>query len=344
MRAALLKTQGQLVMVDADAPTIQNPNEIMIQTKSVGVCGSEVHAFHGTHPYRKAPTILGHEMAGDIVAVGGDVTGFEVGQRVIVDPQWTCGECEYCQAGDINLCLSKRVLGTPAWPGAFGEFIVVPEEAVFHLPDALSYVQGALVEPLTVGVHVAHQAHLKAGETVAILGAGSIGGLLSGVCDAMGAGTIITADIHQHCLDATRERLGATHDILLPDDNLVEKVKDITNGKGVDVVFICADDETLVNRAIEMTAKRGRIILVALLTHAPMQLPAYQILSKELSMIGSSMSNNNDVREAIELTASGKVDVEGVYTHHLPIESAQRALELADSKDDNAIKVVLSFE
>jgi L-iditol 2-dehydrogenase len=207
----------------------------------------------------------------------------------------------------------------------------------------MSYVQGTLVEPLTVGVHVAHQAGLKEGETVAILGAGSIGGLLSGVCHALGAETIITADIKQHCLDATRERLGATHDILLPDDDLVEKVQAITNGKGVDVVFVCADDENLVNQAIEMTDKRGRIVLVALLTHAPLNIPAYRIISKELSMIGSQMSNNDDVREAIEMVASGRVDVEGVFTHQLPIEEAQRGLELADSKDDNAIKVILTF-
>jgi L-iditol 2-dehydrogenase len=262
---------------------------------------------------------------------------------VIVDPQWTCGECEHCQSGNINLCHSKRVLGTPAWPGAFGEYIVVPDEAVFHLPPEMSYVQGTLVEPLTVGVHVAHQAGLKEGETVAILGAGSIGGLLSGVCHALGAETIITADIKQHCLDATRERLGATHDILLPDDDLVEKVQEITGGKGADVVFVCADDENLVNQAIEMTDKRGRIVLVALLTHAPLNIPAYRIISKELSMIGSQMSNNDDVREAIELVASGRVDVEGVFTHQLPIEEAQRGLELADSKDDNAIKVILTF-
>ena len=343
MRAAYLETKQHLVMTEAEMPVIQNPNQVLIQVKTVGVCGSEVHAFQGTHPFRKAPAILGHEMAGIVSSVGKEVTRFKPGDRVIVDPQWTCGTCAYCQAGDINLCPTKRVLGTQAWPGAFGEAVVVPDEAVFHLPDHLSFAQGSLIEPLTIGVHVARRAGVQAGESVAILGTGSIGGMVSGVCHALGAIPIFAADIRQHCLDAARERMGATHDFLLPDEGMVDKVKELTGGEGVDVVFITADDSSLVNRAIEMAKRRGRIVLVALLTEAPLQYMAYPVISKELHIIGSSMSNNDDVQTAIELAASGQVDVEGILTHTLPIEQAQRGMELAHTKDDGAIKVVLSF-
>jgi L-iditol 2-dehydrogenase len=344
MRAALLEAEKRLVLTETPIPTIQSADQVLIRVKTVGVCGSEVHAFHGTHPYRVAPVILGHEMAGDIVAIGEAVTRFKVSDRVVVDPQWTCGECAYCRAGDINLCPSKKVLGTPAWPGAFGEYIVAPEKPVFHLPDSLSYTQGSLIEPLTVAVHVAQQAHLVPGESVAILGTGSIGGLLAGVCHRRGAGPIITADIRQHCLDAARERLGATHDFLLPDENLVEETKELSaRGEGVDVVFVTADDPWLVSQGVQMAKRRGRIMLVALLTAAPLQLKAYQIIGKELQIVGSTMSNHDDVREAIELTASGQVDVEAIATHQLSIENAQRGLELAETKDDGAIKVVLSF-
>jgi L-iditol 2-dehydrogenase len=276
--------------------------------------------------------------------VGETVTDFELGDRVIVDPQWSCGACAYCRAGDINLCPSKRVLGTDSWPGAFGELVVAPEEAVFHLPDNLSYMQGSLIEPLTVAVHVARRAGLKAGESVAILGTGSVGNMVSGVCYAIGAEPIVVADIRQHCLDAARERLGATHDFLLPDDDFVDEVKTLTGGEGVDAVFITADDPSLVNVAIEMAKRRGHIVLVALLTEAPLQFMAYPVIGKELHIIGSSMDNNEDVRTAIELAASGQVDVEGILTHVLPIEEAQRGMELAHSKDDGAIKVVLSFD
>ena len=343
MKAAFLETEEHLVTTDVESPTIHSPDQILIRVKTVGVCGSEVHAFQGTHPFRKAPVVLGHEMAGDVVSVGQDVADFEPGDRVIVDPQWSCGECAYCRAGDINLCPSKKVLGTTSWPGAFGEYVVAPEEAVFHLPDNLSYAQGSLIEPLTIGVHVARRADLKVGDSAAILGSGSIGSMVSGVCHALGAGPIIAADIRQHCLDAARERMGATHDFLLPNDQLVDQVKALTGGEGVDVTFITADDASLVNPGLEMTKRRGRIVLVALLTEAPLQFMAFPVIAKELHIVGSSMSNNDDVREAIELAASGRVDVEGILTHVLPIQEAQRGIELAQTKDDGAIKVVLSF-
>jgi L-iditol 2-dehydrogenase len=343
MRAALLETEQHMTMIEAEMPAIHSPEDVMIRVKTVGVCGSEVHAFYGTHPYRRAPVILGHEAAGDVVAVGAGVTHFQVGQRVVVDPQWVCGKCEYCLRGDINMCPSKKVLGTQVWPGAFGEYIVVPEETVFHLPDNLTYRQGSLIEPLTIGVHVARRAGLQPGETVAILGTGCIGGLLAGVCRANGASTIITADIHQHSQDAARERLGATHDFLLPDTGFAEKVKELTGGAGVDVVFITADDVSLVNTALEITKRRGRIVLVALMTEAPLNLPAYPIIAKELQVSGSLMSSNADVHRALELAASGQVDVEGIMTHLLPIEQAQLGMELVHTKADGAIKVVLGF-
>ena len=344
MRAALLEAVGRLTLIDAPRPEIRQPGDVLVRVRAVGVCRSEVHAFQGTHPFRKPPSILGHEAAGDVAAVGAGVTAFQVCDRVVIDPQWTCGVCDYCRQGDINLCPSKKVLGTPAWPGALGEYVVVPQETLFPLPPNLSYAQGRLVEPLTVGVHVARRAGVKAGESVAILGTGAIGWLLSGVCAALGAGPIIAADIRQHCLDAARERLGATHDFRLPDPGFAEQVKRLTGGQGVDAVFVTGDEPALVNLGIEIARRRGRIVLVALMMEASLQFPAYPAINKELSIIGSTMSNHDDVRTALELAASGRVDVEGILTHRLPISAAQRGFELAHTKEDGAIKVMLTFD
>lgn len=343
MRAALLDAQQHMTMIDADMPAVQHSDDVLIRVKTVGVCGSEVHAFYGTHPYRRAPVILGHEAAGDVVAVGTAVTHFKPGDRVVIDPQWTCGKCEYCLRGDINLCPSKKVLGTQVWPGAFGEYIVVPEETVFHLPDNLSYAQGSLVEPLTIGVHVARRANLQPGQSVAILGSGSIGGMISGVCRASGASMIISADIRQHCLDAARERLGATHDFLLPDSGFADKVLALTGGQGVDAVFIAADDPALVSTAIQILKRRGRIVLVALLSEEPLEFQGYSLIAKEGEILGSLMANQGDVQRAIDLAASGQVDVLGIATHFLPIEQSQRGMEMVHTKEDGAIKVLLNF-
>jgi L-iditol 2-dehydrogenase len=343
MRAVFLESDGHLALADLQKPVLEGANQVLVQVKTVGVCGSEVHAFEGTHPFRRAPVILGHEMAGVVSSVGAGVTHCVPGDRVIVDPQWTCGQCAYCLAGDINLCPSKRVLGTPEWPGAFGEYIIAPEEVIFRLPDHLSFQQGSLIEPLTVAVHVARRVDLQAGDSVAILGAGSIGGMVSGVCRVLGAGPIIVVDIRQHCLDAARERLGATADFLLPDEKLLDRVWGLTGGEGVDVAFVTADDPALVDLGIEMTKRRGRIVLVALLTDAPLQIRAYDIISQEKQILGSLMANHEDARRALHLAASGLVDVEGILTHLLPIEEAQRGMELASTKDEDAIKVVLTF-
>ena len=343
MRAAFLKTEGHLVMIDAQMPTIQSPDQLLIKVKTVGICGSELHAFRGSHPFRKAPSILGHEMAGEAVAVGNSVVNFKAGDRVIVEPQWACDECVYCRAGDINLCPSKRMLGTPSWPGAFGEYIVAPERSVLHLPNSLSYTQGSLIEPLSVAVHVARRANVSAHKSVAILGTGSVGGMLVGVCHAQGAKPVVAVDIHQHCLDTARNRLGATQTLLVPDEKLVDRVMELTGGEGVDVVFVTADDPILVSQGVEMAKRRGRIMLVALLTSSPLRLTAYEILRKELEIFGNMSTNHKDVERAIALAVSGEVNVNAIATHVLPIEDAQRGMELASTKDDGAIKVILSF-
>ena len=343
MRAAFLESVGQFVIQDLPMPKIQRPDEVLIQVKTVGVCGSEVHAFSGTHPYRNAPVLLGHEMAGVVIETGEQVTDFKPGDRVIVDPQWSCGECEYCQRGDINLCPSKKVLGTQVWPGAFGEYITSPADSVFHLPDALSFDQGSLIEPLTVGVHLVRRANLGPGQSLVILGSGSIGGMVAGAAHAAGVAPIISVDIRQHCLDASRERMGATHDFLLPDPDLVEKVKALTGDQGADVVVVSADEPELVDLGLDLLKRRGTLVLVALLTEAPLNFMGFKVISKEAHLIGSSMSNHADVYEAIHLAATGQVDVSGIVTHHLPIEQAQRGMELAHTKDDNAIKVLLHY-
>ena len=343
MRAAYLESTGQLVMKDVEKPRITRPDEVLIQVKQVGICGSEVHAFQGTHPFRHAPVILGHEMAGVVAEVGAAVTHFQPGDRVVVDPQIPCGECEYCKRGDINLCPSKKVLGTQAWTGAFGEYITAPQAATFALPEQLSFSQGSLIEPLTVAVHVAHRAGIGPGTSVVTLGTGSIGGMMCATARALGAGPVIAADIRQHCLDAARERMGATHDFLLPDPNFASQVLELTGGEGADVVVIAADEPALVNLALDIIKRRGTIVLVALLTEDPLEFMGFQVIRKEVHLIGSTMANVADVEEALELVASGRVDVTGILTHHLPIEQVQAGMEMARSKTDGAIKVVLDF-
>jgi L-iditol 2-dehydrogenase len=348
MRAAVLVEEGRVAVVNRDPPRLEDTDQVLIRVVAVGVCGSEVHAYQGTHPYRTAPVVLGHEMAGVVTDVGSTVTNLTPGDRVTVDPQWTCGACAYCESGLPHLCVHKRVLGTPVWPGAFAEQILAPAEAVYRLPDTLSFAEGCLIEPLTVATHVVRRSGLRTGERVAVLGTGSIGGLVAGVCAAEQAGLILGADIHQHCLDTAIGRLGATHGYRLAtpgsvDLGFVNEVARITDDEGVDVIFVTADDPALVTTAVQIAKPRGRIVLVALITEHPFQLTAYDILAKELTLLGSLMATPDDVRRALAYAASRRIDVAAILTHRLPIEQAQRGMELARTKADGAIKVVLQF-
>ncbi len=343
MRAVRLVTEGLMEMVETPSPVISAPDQVLIRVRAVGVCGSEVHAFQGSHPFRKAPVILGHEVAGEVIAVGGGVIDFHPGDRVIVDPQWTCGVCDYCRTGNHNLCLEKKVLGTDVWSGGFGEIIVAPAISTFHLPSSLSYQQGCLIEPLTVAVHVVGRSGLLPGSAAAVLGTGSIGGLVVGVLKVMGAEPIIAADIRQHCLDAAC-RMGASRGFHLPYQACGDDVLAITKGKGVDAVYITADDAQLVNLGIHIARPLARIVLVSLITDEALHFQAFDVISKEISIVGSLMANHEDVKNAIALASTGKVDVNTILTHILPIEQAQQGMELAQTKADSAIKVVMIWD
>jgi L-iditol 2-dehydrogenase len=340
MKASLLESIGHLVMIETPLPEIPHPDWVLVQVKATGICGSEIHAFEGNHPFRKPPAIMGHEMSGVITKVGPSVQAFSPGDRVFVDPQWYCGECPQCQAGQINVCPSKQVLGTAPWPGAFGDYVVVPEYTLFHLPDSLSFVQGAMLEPLSVAVHAVRRARVEAGQSVVVLGAGSIGGLICGVARAEGAQPVIAADIHAHCLETASERLGASHRLLLPNAEAAAQIRQINQGRGVDVVFTCADDVSLVNLGLEVVRPQGKIVLVALMTTEPVQFMAHQVIRKEVDITSTFAGNEADVHRAIELALSNRIDPSAIVTHQLPVESAQYGMELAITKKDKAIKIV----
>ncbi|NDJ76517.1 MAG: zinc-binding dehydrogenase, partial [Chloroflexi bacterium] len=236
----------------------------------------------------------------------------------------------------------KLVLGTPAWPGSLGEYFVIPQGSVFKVPEHLSVDQATMIEPMAVAVHAAKRAQLQAEESVLILGGGSIGHVTAAMSQVRGASPIIVADIKQHCLDNIR-KMGATHTILVGQQPIAETVMEITDGKGVNVVFLTVGVGEQFADAFASVRKQGRIVVIALYK-APTMIHPYDIVKRDIDVRGSIMSNDEDVHEALELIASGKVDVEPMVTHHLPIEQAQRAFELVASKDDGAVKVVLDFD
>ena len=247
---------------DMPEPQIRYDKDVKIRIRKCGICGSEVHALHGMHPFRIPPVLSGHEFAGDVVEVGKGVTKFKPGDRVTGEPQYGCGECYYCKHGMYNLCTSKRVLGASykvpeldngEWTGSMGEYIVVPEKTVVKLADNVSYEEGALIEPVANGIYAVRRANITPESTVAIIGCGPIGlGDLIGA-QLYGPKLIVAADVSEINLKMARE-FGCKNVVDSSKQDLEEVISELTDGVGVDMVSSASAMKLCLSRRAALSA------------------------------------------------------------------------------------------
>jgi threonine dehydrogenase-like Zn-dependent dehydrogenase len=341
MRAALIQKPMSIVFTDVEEPQITKANELKIKVKVTGICGSEIHAYHGTHPYRKPPVVSGHEFAGEVVEIGSNVTKYSIGDRVTVEPQYGCGECSYCRNGHYNVCKNKVVLGSNKWSGSFGEYVIAPEKAVIPLPDNLTYEQGALIEPLAVGLHIVRKSKLEIGQSTAIIGAGTIG--LSILISAKMAGVqnIIVSDIVEYNLQVAKQ-LGATYCINSTREEAVEMYNHNFANTGIDVVFVAVDAISAFQTALDIVPPRGTIGILAPPRNAQ-GCDMNNITAKELRIVGSYMYVHREFEMICNKIADGTIDVTPLISKIMPIEAAAQAMEIADKKSENTIKILMRF-
>ena len=342
MKAALLEAIGKLTIIETEAPRLDDPNDILIEVGATGICGSEVHAFKGTHPFRKPPSIMGHELAGRVMEVGAAVTGFEPGDRVAILPYRTCGVCRWCRTGESQVCPSRTVMGVPGWPGGFGEIVAVPARGAYRLPDHVSYVEGALVETLAVGVRAVERGGVRAGESVAIIGTGPIGMAVAAAACQAEAAKIICVDRQPHCLDTATRDLGATHGVLADGRPIVDEIKGLNDGEGADIVFMTVGVPALMTDALAAVRRHGRIVMVAIFD-TPVSLDSHSLTGAEVSLIGTSGYSEANYAAALELIASKTVRAKAMVSHVLPLDEIQRGFDLADTKAEGAMKVMLEL-
>ena len=231
-------------------------------------------------------------------------------------------------------------MGTPEWPGSFGQVIAAPAKRIHRLPDHVTYVQGAVVEPLAVGARAVRRAGVQEGESVAILGTEPIGMMVCAAANLKRASKIIAVDRQVHCLDTARRHLGATDTVLADGGSTAAKIQALTDCEGVDVVFLTVGLPGLMQEAFDSISRWGRIILVALFD-GPLHFEAFEIINPDLTVIGTTGYSSQDFADALDLIASGQVPAEAMVSHVLPLDQAQHGFELADTKADNAMKVVL---
>jgi len=307
------------------------------------VCGSDVHWWQRGQigPNRlQSPTIMGHEAAGEVVEVSGDARGLAVGDRVAIEPGYTCRRCEHCRSGHYNLCRDVVFLATPPVDGAFCEYITWPADFLFPLPDHVSMDEGAMIEPLSVGLHAARRAGVRAGDSVVVLGAGAIGLCALQAARAHGATTIIASDLVPLRLELAG-KLGATEVLNAAEVDVEAAIMDLTGGRGVDVAIECAGTVPTIQMAMRVTRSGGRVQLVGMPAETEPELPLYELIQRELDVSGL-FRYAGCYPPAIELVAAGRVDVASLITHHFPLEQTVEAMQFAHEHKDESIKVVVT--
>ncbi len=342
MKALLLSEYGRLDMVEVPMPR-PGSEEVLIRVEACGICGSDVHGFDGSTGRRIPPIIMGHEAAGTITAVGPDVTSYKTGERVTFDSTIYCGQCDYCLRGEMNLCENRQVLGvsTPEFrrPGAFADYVVVPERVLYHLPDAVEFNEAAMVEPLAVAVHAVAVSEIKPGSTALVVGAGMIGLLVMQVLRDAGCTTVIVSDIDDTRLQLAQD-MGATLTLNAKSVDVPAEVLKHTNGVGVAVALEAVGATTTIRTAIDSVTKGGTVTLIGNVSPT-VEIPLQAVVSRQLRLQGSAASAG-EYPKCIDMLARGAIKVKPLITAVAPLEEGAGWFDRLHSREPNLMKIILA--
>lgn len=340
MKAAIYHGPGKMSVEEIDRPVIGS-DQILVQVKASGVCGTDVKTYLRGHRFFEPPCILGHELAGIVVEVGTEVSEVSVGDRVAVAPYVPCGFCPMCQAGIFELCENKAGLNS----GAFTEFLAVPREVIerglVRLGPDLSFTAGALAEPLACVLNGLEDCHLKLGDTLLIIGAGPMGLLAAQAALAQGVGKVIVSEFNEERLAKARE-IGALA-VNPSQENLKEIVKLATDGTMAQAVLVCVGFAEAVEEAQQYVAPGGIINMFGgLPKDSTVTIDPGLIHYQQVSLVGSFGFTHIQFRQAVELMANKRIDAEQIVSHKLPLMDVEKGINL--SVEQKALKVMLINE
>ncbi len=302
--------------------------EVLIHVEAAGVCGSDLHYYAEGKIGEmevQTPFILGHEIAGRVVCCGEGVTEFSGGELVAIEPGLPCGECEMCRTGHYNLCPDMRFLATPPYNGAFAEYMVYPAKWVYRLPENMTAVQGALIEPLAVGMHAAQLSGAELGDSALILGCGCIGLMALLALKSRGVAQIYMADILEKRMDKARE-LGASAVFDASDPQITEKILSLTHGRGVDSVFEMTGSASALMQTVRFVRKGGSIVLVGLGSQAVMPFDFEKLIWNEVQ-IRPCFRYKNIYPKAIRAISNGLIHLDSMVSDRVRLEDTPEALK-----------------
>lgn len=315
-----------------------NKNEVLVKIMRIGVCGSDIHVFYGKHPNTSFPVTQGHEVSGEIVEIGEEVKEFQIGDKVTIQPQITCGECYSCLHGNYHICDKLKVMGFQS-QGTASEYFVIDQSYIIKLPAELNYNQGAMIEPVAVACSAIRKINNIEGKKIIVLGGGPIGNLTAQVAKALGANSILLTEVNDFRLKLAKE-VGIDFVVNPAKVNLTDEIKKCFGADKADVIIECVGLESTVDTALQNARKGTEIILVGVFGEKT-TIDLNVIQNSELRLIGVLMYQKQDYLKAIELVSTNKIDVESLITNHFPFLEYQRAYEYIEKNREKVMKVMI---
>jgi len=330
---------GEISFRDADEP-VPGPGQVRIRVQRIGVCGSDIHVFHGKHPFVTYPLVQGHEYAGVIESVGEGVEGIAAGDKVTATPQEVCGVCPPCRRGQYNACEELKVRGFQA-PGCAQDLFVTEADKIVKLPDDFAPEQGAFVEPVAVAAHSTGRAGDITGRNVVVSGAGTIGNFVAQACKARGAAKVLITDISDFRLDVAKQvGIGATCNVAT--EPLAEAVKREFGPDGFDLAVEVAGVEQSLSSLVAGIGKGGTLLIVGVYGEQP-RVDMSVVCEHELDLKGSMMYRHEDWDQAVKWIASGEVKTEPLVSKHFPFEQYGDAYAFIEKEGERSMKVMIDL-
>ena len=340
MLQQVMTAPGEIIFREIENP-IPAAGEVVVKIMRIGVCGSDIHVWHGKHPFTSYPVTQGHEVSGEITALGEGVTGLSVGQKVTIQPQVVCGKCYPCRHGKYNLCEELKVMGFQT-TGVASEYFAVDAAKVTPLPESMSFDEGAMIEPLAVAVYAVRKFGDMQGVRVAVLGAGPIGILVAQAAKGMGAECVLITDVSDVRLEKAKE-CGVDFCVNTKSVNFGAALVEAFGPDKADVIYDCAGNDITMGQAIQYARKGSTIILVAVFAGLA-KVDLAVLNDHELDLNTTMMYRNEDYLEAIELVRAEKVHLKPLISKHFAFCDYAEAYRYIDANRETTMKVLIDVQ
>lgn len=345
MKAAVIRDNPRRIVIEEVGLPHYGANEVLVQVKACGLCGSDIHGFMDEESRgRVAGLIMGHEPSGIVAECGEHVTGYRPGDKVVINPQFFCGECYACKHAWFNICENGGIIGSSLRgfkQGAMAQYVAVPKENLHTLPAGLSFEEGAMIEPVANAIHAMNRVGVRIGDCVAVVGAGTIGLCMIQAAKLAGAGQVAAIDISDFHLDMAR-RLGADIVVNSAKTDPIRAVKEHFHGIGADVTLEAVGIGETYRQAALMTRKRGTLVMFGAAKETAL-LHLYPFLHRELNVVGCT-GFDVEVDLGLQMLLEGKMQVKSLISCQYPIEETGAAIRTAIEDGDKILKIVLVNE